>query len=124
MEFKDGRIQGFRLKFKSLSKDTERYLLPLLELAEAGKIVEVPGKSLYATHYDEGYEWILDCYFDQRLFDLIENHFMFQTGDFFSPFYPGTQKCLDRLLELGESTRVRRIWRAKIGLMKGEYGTT
>jgi hypothetical protein len=121
MEFRDGRIHGFLLKFKSLEKDTERYLFTLLDLAEAGKIEEVPGKSLYATHYDDGYQWILDSYFEKRLFDQIENHLMPQTGDFFSPFYPRTRKCLDRMLELGESRRVRRIWRAKVGLMKAEY---
>lgn len=123
MEFKDGRIQGFQLKFKSLGKDTERYLFTLLELAEAGKIQQVPGKSLYATHYDEGYAWILDRYFEKRLFDQLEKHFMPQADDLhvFSPFYPATRECLDRLLEMGESARVRRIWRAKIGLMKSDY---
>jgi hypothetical protein len=121
MEFKDGRIQGFELKFKSLSKDTERYLFALLELAEAGKIQQVPGKSLYATHYDEGYAWIMDCYFEKRLFDQLEDYFTPQADDLFSPFYPATRKYLDRMLEMGERARVRRIWRAKIGFMKSHY---
>lgn len=29
MDFKDGRIQGFKLKFKSLEMDTERYLFTM-----------------------------------------------------------------------------------------------
>lgn len=121
MEFRDGRIHGFQLKFKKLSEDTERYLFALLELSEAGKIQQVPGKSLYATHYDGGYAWIMDCYFEKRLFAQLEDYFTPQSGDFFSPFYPATRQYLDRMLELGECARVRRIWRAKIGFMKAEY---
>jgi hypothetical protein len=123
MEFEDGRIQGFELKFKSLSKDTERYLFALLELQEAGKIQLAPGESLYGARYDQGYEWILDCYFEKRLFDQLEGNFTPQADDLhvFSPFSPTTQKCLDRMLAMGESARVRRIWRAKVGFMKSAY---
>ncbi len=121
MEFRDGRIHGFKLKFRKLSEDTERYLFALLELSEAGRIQQVPGKSLYATYYDAGYEWILDCYFERRLFDQLEAYLTPQGDDFFSPFYPMTRKCLDRMLQMGEAARVKRIWRAKLGLMKAEY---
>jgi hypothetical protein len=121
MEYRDGRIHGFKLKFKKLSEDTERYLFALLELSEAGKIQQVPGKSLYVTHYDGGHAWIMDCYFEKRLFDQLEAYFTPQADDLFSPFYPATRQYLDRMLELGESTRVRRIWRAKIGFMKAHY---
>jgi hypothetical protein len=121
MEFRDGRIQGFKLKFKKLGEDTERYLFALLELSEAGKIQQIPGKSLYATHYDEGHAWIMDCYFEKRLFDQLEDYFTPQADDLFSPFYPATRQYLDRMLEMGESARVRRIWRAKIGFMKAHY---
>jgi hypothetical protein len=121
MEYKDGRIHGFKLKFRSLDEDTERYLFALLELSEAGKIQQVPGKSLYATHYDDGYAWIMDCYFEKRLFAQIEDYLTPQADDFFSPFYPATRQYLDRMLALGESARVRRIWRAKIGFMKAHY---
>jgi hypothetical protein len=112
MEFRDGRIQGFQLKFKKLGEDTERYAL--LELSEAGKIQQIPGKSLYTTHYDEGHAWIMDCYFEKRLFDQLEDYFTPQADDLFSPFYPATRQYLDRMLEMGESARVRRIWRAKV----------
>jgi hypothetical protein len=121
MEFKDGRIHGFKLKFKKLSEDTERYLFTLLELSEAGKIQQVPGKSLYATHYDGGHAWIMDCYFEKRLFNQLEDYFTPQADDFFSPFYPATRQYLDRMLEMGEHARVRRIWRAKVGFMKAHY---
>ncbi len=121
MQFEDGRIQGFKLKFKSLNEDTERYLFALLDLAEAGKIEQVPGKSLYATHYDEGFAWILDCYFEKQLFDQLEDYFTPGGDGLFFPFSPTTRKYLDRMLETGERARVRRIWRAKVGLMKSEY---
>lgn len=121
MEYRDGRIHGFQLKFKKLSEDTERYLFALLELSEAGKIQQVPGKSLYATHYDGGHAWIMDSYFKKRLFAQLEDYFTPQADDFFSPFYPATRQYLDRMLEMGERARVRRIWRAKIGFMKAEY---
>ncbi len=121
MEYRDGRIHGFQLKFRKLSEDTERYLFALLALSEAGKIQQVPGKSLYATHYDEGHAWIMDCYFEKRLFDQIEEHLTPQADDLFAPFYPATRQYLHRLLALGESTRVRRVWRAKIGFLKSHY---
>ena len=121
MEFRDGRIHGFQLKFRKLSEDTERYLFALLDLAEAGKIQQVPGKSLYATHYDEGFAWIMDSYFEKRLFEELEAYLTPQGEDFFSPFYAATRKYLDRMLAMGEVSRVRRIWRAKVGLMKAEY---
>ena len=50
MEFEDGRIQGFRLTFKSVDDDTERYLFALVDLLDAGKIQQVPGQSLCASH--------------------------------------------------------------------------
>jgi hypothetical protein len=121
MEFENGRIQGFQLKFKSLEKDTERYLFTLVDLLEAGKIQEVPGKSLYATHYDDGYAWIMDCYFERGLFDQIEAYFTPSGETFFGTFHADTVKYLDRLVAMGEGARVRRIWRAKIGLMKPHY---
>jgi len=121
MEFVDGRIQGFKLKFRGLEKDTERYLFALVDLLDAGKIERVPGKSLYESHYDAGYAWIMDSYFEQGLLDEIEAYFTPAGEVFFAPLHETTRHYLDRLLEIGESARVRRIWRAHIGLMKPHY---
>lgn len=121
MEFEDGRIRGFQLKFKNLSDDTERYLFALAELLEAGKIQKVPGQSLYASHYGEGYAWILDSYFERGLLDQIEDHFTPDGDVSFTPFHETTRKYLERMLEMGERARVRRIWRAQIRLMKPHY---
>jgi hypothetical protein len=80
MEFEDGRIQGFKLKFKSVDDDTERYLFALVDLLDAGKIQQVPGQSLYASHYDKGYAWIIDSYFEEGLLDQLEAYFIPNLG--------------------------------------------
>ena len=42
MEYRDGRIHGFKLKFKKVDDDTERYMFALVDLLDAGKIKKVP----------------------------------------------------------------------------------
>jgi hypothetical protein len=121
MEFKDGRIQGFELKFRSVAEDTEQYLFALADLLEAGKIQEVPGQSLYSSHYDEGYAWIIESYFEKGLLDDLEAYFTPSGEVFFAPMHETQLKYLGRMLDMGESARVRRIWRAHLGLMKPHY---
>ena len=121
MEFKDGRIQGFKLKFKRVDDDTERYLFALVDLLEAGKIQEVPGQSLYASHYDDGHAWIIESYFEEGLLDKLEAHFTPSGEVFFAPMHKTQLEYLDRMLDMGEQARVRRIWRAHLGLMKQHY---
>ncbi len=121
MEFKDGRIQGFELKFKKVDDDTERYLFALVDLLEAGKIQEVPGQSLHASHYDKGYEWIIDSYFEKGHLDKLEAHFTPSGEVSFAPMHPTHLEHLDRMLDMGEHARIRRIWRAQLGLMKQHY---
>jgi len=121
MEFKDGRIQGFDLKFKRVSDDTERYLFALVDLLEAGKIEEVAGQSLYASHYDDGYKWIIDSYFEKRLLDKLEAHFTPSGEVSFAPMHKTHLEHLDRMLDMGEHARIKRIWRAHLGLMKQHY---
>ncbi len=121
MEFADGRIQGFELKFRNVDEDTERYLFALADLLDEGKIEQVPGKSLHSTHYDEGYAWIIDSYFDKGLLDELEAYFTPSGEVFFAPMHESELEYLDRMLEMGESARVKRIWRAHVGLMKPHY---
>jgi hypothetical protein len=122
MEYQNGRIKGFDLKFKRLDKDLEGYQFALLELLEAGKIKLVPpANSLIASHYyDEGYAWIMDSYFKKGLLDQIEQYFT-PAGEVLFPPGAATKRYLDRMLEMGESARVRRIWRAYLGPMKSEF---
>jgi uncharacterized protein DUF4240 len=117
-----GRIKGFELKFKRLDKDIERYMFALLDLLEAGKIELTPlVKSLVASQFwDDGLDWILNSYFERGLFDQLEGHFT-PTGDVFFPPSATARKYMDRMLERGESARVRRIWRAYIGLARSRY---
>jgi hypothetical protein len=121
MEFEDGRIQGFKLKFRNVDEDTERYLFALVDLLDAGKIEVPPGRSLHNTHYDEGYAWILDSYFEKGLLDQLEAYFTPSGEVFFAPMHETELKYLNRMLEMGESARVRRIWRAHVGLMKPHF---
>ena len=121
MEYRDGRIHGFKLKFKKVSDDTERYMFALVDLLDEGKIQKVPGKPLIATHYDVGHDWIIDCYFEHGLYDELENHLTPQGEVFFGPICEGQLEQLERLRDLGETVRVRRVWRAHVGLLKSTY---
>lgn len=121
MEYKDGLIQGFELKFRTISEDSERYLFALADLLDEGKIEKVPGKSLYDTHYRQGFSWIIDCYFEAARFDALEAYFTPSGEVFFGPIYEGEIEYLERMLELGEAARVRRVWRAHIGHLKSTY---
>ena len=121
MDFKDGRIQGFKLKFKKVDDDTERYLFALVDLLDAGKIQKVPGQSLYASHYGEGYAWIIDSYFEKGLLDQLEAYFTPSGEVLFAPMHETQLDHLDRMLDMGEFARVRRIWRAHLGHMKSHY---
>ncbi|HXV73834.1 MAG TPA: DUF4240 domain-containing protein [Sphingomonadales bacterium] len=103
-----------------MSEDTERYMFALVDLLEEGKIKKAPDKPLLA-HYDKGREWIVNSYFEKRLLDQIERHLTPDKLVFFGGMSKQTQKHLDRLLEMGEGARVKRIWRAQIGFMKAEY---
>lgn len=121
MEFKDGRIQGFKLKFKSLDDDTKRYLFALVDLLDAGKIQQVQGQPLYASHYAEGYAWIIGSYFEKGLLDKLEAYFTPSGEVFFAPMHKTQLEHLDRMFAMGEVARVRRIWRAHLGHLKPHY---
>jgi len=121
MKFEDGPIQGFKLKFKSVDDDTERYLFALVDLLDTGKIQQVPDQSLYASHYDEGYAWIIDSYFEKGLLDKLEAYFTPSGEVLFAPMHQTQLEHLDRMLGMGEGARVRRIWRAHLGHMKSHY---
>lgn len=121
MDFENGRITGFKLRFKSIDDDTERYMFALVDLADAGKIEMVPGVPLYNSHYGPGYDWIMESYFERGLFDQLEAHFTPAGEVSFTPMSESETGYLNRMIELGEGARVRRIWRAHVSLMKPHY---
>lgn len=83
------------MKFKRVDDDTERYLFALVDLLEAGKIQEVPGQSLYASHYDEGHAWIIASYFEKGFLDKLEAHFTPSEEVSFAPVHKKQLEHLD-----------------------------
>jgi hypothetical protein len=121
VEYKDGLVVGFEPRFKSFDKDWDRYLSVVVDLLDQGKIDEVPGKSLYESHCGAGYEWLIDQYFQHGALDALERHFTPEGEVPFGPIEVGARQVLDRLMQMGEVPRVRRIWRAHTGLLKAQY---
>ena len=121
MRFENGRIVGFSPGFRSIDDDWDRYIEALSELAHRGDVKRQPGRSLYDTYCEDLYDWLTDFYFEEGLLDQIEAHYTPSGEVLFGPIHPRHLKVLDRLKEMGEGVRVRRIWRAHTGLLKGEY---
>lgn len=119
--FEDGRVTGFVPRFKSIDDDWERYVDALLALEKRGLVPAKKGQSLYGLYCADLTDWLTDAYFDAGRLDQIEAHFT-PTGEVaFGPPYPLQRKVMERFLALGEGARVRRMWRAHLGHMKGHY---
>lgn len=121
MTFENGRIVGFQPKFRSIDHDWERYTEALVELADRGVVPQKKGQALYGLYCQDLSEWLTDLYFDKGLLDQIEAHYTPSGEISFGPMYEGQLAVLKRLASLGEGARVRRIWRAHMGLIKGEF---
>jgi len=121
MGFENGRITGFKPRFRSIDDDWERYVESLAELARRGVVQLQKGQSLYGRYCQDLYEWLADLYFEERRFGQIEAHYTPSGEISFGPLYDGALKVLDRLQAMGEGPRVRRIWRSHIGLLKGDF---
>lgn len=121
MGFENGRITGFKPRFRSIDDDWERYTEALVELVDRGDVAHEKGHSLYGLYCQDLNEWLTGFYFEERRFDQIEAHYT-PTGEVsFGPISQGHLIVCDRLLAIGEGARVRRIWRSHIGLIKGEF---
>lgn len=121
MRFEEGRIVGFKPRFRSIDDDWERYVEALSELSHRGVVNRQDGISLYDAYCQDLYEWLTEFYFKEGLIDQIEAHYT-PSGELpFGPVHAQHLKVLGRLNAIGEGQRVRRIWRAHTGLLKGQY---
>ncbi|MCB5198512.1 DUF4240 domain-containing protein [Loktanella sp. TSTF-M6] len=121
MGFENGRITGFKPRFHSIGHDWERYTEALVELVDRGVVAHKKGHSLYDLYCQDLNAWLTEFYFEEKRFDQIEAHYT-HTGEVaFGPILEEERAVLDRLQALGEGARVRRIWRAHMGLIKREF---
>lgn len=121
MEFRDGLIRGFAPKFRNIEQDVERYLEALVDLQYAGEIALERGRSSMNAHYEAGRAWLIERYFQEGRMAELEAYLTPVGETVFAPIYEGHRALLDRMLALGEDARVRRVWRAHLGLLKGAY---
>lgn len=121
MGFENGRITGFAPEYVSIEKDWERYTEALVELVDRGIVRKEKGESLYVSYCQDLYDWLTGLYFEQGQLDQIEAHYTPEGEVMFGPIYEGHLAVLERLQSMGEGVRVRRIWRAHTGLIKGDY---
>jgi len=121
MTFRGGLIHGFLPRFQNLDADVERYLEALVDLQYAGQIALEHGRSGMNAHYEAGRAWIIERYFEEGRMAELEAYLTPVGETFFAPIYEGHRTLLDRMLALGEAARVRRVWRAHLGLLKGAY---
>jgi len=73
------------------------------------------------AHYEAGRAWIIERYFEEGRMAELEAYLTPVGETFFAPIYEAHRALLDRMLALGEVARVRRVWRAHLGLLKGAY---
>lgn len=109
---RDGIIEGFEPKFKSIAKDCDRYFDALVVCSENGSIRTDQVIALSG----EGTLWITYQYIDNGFLDLVEADMIrtVTSRDFFGPLFENTRLILDRLLLVSEPDRVIRIYRAAI----------
>ena len=120
MEWKDGRVVGFKCRFKSVEDDDDRYLDAMVELNDKGGIPREPGVSLI-NMTDAGRAWIEDQYFEARRFDQIETDLIGNVSFSYAPIYEGNLATMERLHGEGETQRVRRVWRHAIAHRKAGF---
>ena len=110
--FRDGIIEGFEPKFKSIAKDCDRYFDALLDinekgLIETGEVIEYSGN---------GSLWISYQYIDKGLLDFVESDLKSDVAsrDFYGPLFENTKLVLARLLEVQESELVLSLYKVAI----------
>lgn len=112
MTFRNGVIEGFEPKYKSIRKDHDRYLDALVDLSEKGiiqtsEIIQLSGA---------GSLWISYQYIERGHLDLVEadERRAVTSRDFFGPLFENTRLVLERLLEISEHDRVIAVYQAAI----------
>ncbi len=112
MVFKNGIIDNFEVRFKSISKDKDRYFDTLIDLSEKGHLKTNQVLNFSAA----GSLWIYDQYLEKGLLDIVEKDLRrgVASRDFHGPLFENTQVIFGRLWEMGEVDMVLRLYRAAI----------
>ena len=110
--FRDGIIEDFEPKFKSIARDCDRYFDALLDmndkgLIETGDVIEYSGK---------GSLWISFQYIEKGLLDLVEADLKRDVAsrDSYGPLFENTKLVLVRLLEVQQSKLVLSLYKTAI----------
>lgn len=108
----NGLIEGFQPKFKSISKDCDRYFDALVTLSEEG-VVETRDVIM---HSSAGYLWIFDQYIAGEQIDKVEAVLKrrLTDRDFFGALFENDKKVMERLWDLNEQERVLALYRSAI----------
>lgn len=121
MSFENGRIIGFKLRFRSYDDDYDRYITALVELDERGLVPLEKGQTLYGQYCQDLWKWVAEFYFKENRLDQLEQHFTPTEVMSIGPMYEAPLAIVDRFKSMGEDARVRRMWRAHAGLIKAEF---
>lgn len=114
-------LSGFEPQYDGLDKDCERVDDLIVELSDAGKIEVAEGQSLYGAYCVDCHRWLEAKYFEQRLFDDIENYHTASGEQPIAWPYPGQMQAAERFVVLSERIRARRLWRNHLSLIKETY---
>lgn len=112
MIFKNGIIDGFTPKFKSIKIDCDRYFDALASLSEDG-IIQSDEVLKYTS---PGYLWIYFQYIENGYTDAIVADLKKDVTDrdFYGALFENTRLVLDRLMELSEHENVINVYKAAI----------
>ena len=108
MAFKNDLLVGFTPKFKSISRDHDRYSDILFEHHEQG---DFDAKAFLDLN-GAGALWITFEYIDRELFDMVEQYLRSTiiNRDAHGPLHPQTIQIFERLLDVSQENRVIAIY--------------
>lgn len=112
IKFRNGIIQSFEPKFRSIAKDCDRYFNALFDLSEQG-LIDTKNVAQYSA---TGSLWIWYQYIENGFLDLVEAQLErdVTSRDFYGPLFENTTLVLARLWEKQEPQRVLSIHKSAL----------
>lgn len=111
----------FRPRFDNVSRDCERLMEHVVELAHQGRLERQEGKSLFDLYLRDAERRLIDAYFARELYEEIETHYCFTFEIAFGWPHPDMRSDLEKLVSAGQGQRAIRIWRNYLALIKHHY---
>ena len=108
----------FAPRFDSISKDMDRLMELVVELAHAGRLANVPGKSLSDVYLEETNGRIIDAYWNRQLYAAVEQHYIYTFDIAFGWPHHEMREYVERFIAVGEGQRAIRVLRNYLALQK------